>query len=143
VVHGPLYMLDTDTASHALRGRTPELDDRLGRLPRGAVCISAITRGELLYGLALKDGATTLARVIDAFLAGVTCLPWDESAATQFATVAAAMHRAGTPIGTMDTLIAGHAKAVGAVLVTRNTRHFKRIAELRSEDWIGSGAPKR
>ena len=133
-----LYMLNTDTVSYLVRGKTPALDARVGAVPQEQVCISAVTRGELLYGLKLKDGARRLAQVVEQFLSRVRCLPWDEAAATQFATVAADLHKAGTPIGSMDAMIAGHAIAVRAVFVTNNGRHFDRVAGLNVENWTHS-----
>jgi tRNA(fMet)-specific endonuclease VapC len=76
--------------------------------------------------------------VVEQFLSRVDCLPWDEAAATQFATVAADLHKAGTPIGSMDAMIAGHAIAAGAVFVTNNSRHFERVAGLNVENWTHS-----
>jgi tRNA(fMet)-specific endonuclease VapC len=63
------------------------------------------------------------------------CLPWNAAAATHFAAVAAALHRAGTPIGIMDTMIAGHAIARASVLVTNNERHFSQVNGLKVENW--------
>ena len=130
-----LYMLDTDTVSYLVRGKTPALDARVAKVPAKHLYISAVTRGELLYGLALMDGAHRLAQLIDQFLLRVQCLPWDEAAATHFASIAAELHRAGTQIGSMDAMIAGHAMARGAVLVTNNARHFSRVAGLMVENW--------
>ena len=130
-----LYMLDTDTVSYLIRGRSPALDARIAATPAKRLCISAVTRGELLYGLQLKDGAHRLAQLVDQVLQRLTCLPWDAVAATRFAAVAAALHKAGTQIGSMDAMIAGHAGAVGAVLVTNNSRHFARVAGLTVENW--------
>lgn len=131
----PLYMLDTDTVSYLVKGKTPVLDARVATASSKQLCISAVTRGELLYGLKLKDGAHRLAQVVDQFLLRVQCLPWDEAAATHFASIAAELHRAGSPIGSMDAMIAGHALATGAVLVTDNSRHFSRVAGLTLENW--------
>ena len=131
----PLCMLDTDTASYLIRGKPPALDARISAAAPDDLCISAVTRGELLFGVKLKPGAHRLSRIVDQFLARVRCLPWDEAAATHFATVAFELHRAGTPIGTMDAMIAGHALAVHAVLVTNNERHFSRVAGLTVENW--------
>ena len=132
----PLFMLDTDTVRYLVRGRAPALDARMAAVSPEYLCISAATRGELLYGLNLKDGAHRLALLVDQVLRRVRCLPWDEAAATHFASLAAELHKAGTPIGTMDAMIAGHAMATGAVLVTNNARHFSRVAGLTVENWI-------
>lgn len=128
-------MLDTDTVSYLVRGKTPALDARMAKTAPKNLCISAVTRGELLYGMNVKDGAHRLARLIDQVLQRVQCLPWDEAAATHFAAIAADLHKAGTPIGQMDAMIAGHAASVGAVLVTNNGRHFSRVAKLEIENW--------
>ena len=97
-------------------------------LQPGNFCISAVTRGELLYGINLKVGAHRLSRLVDQFLGQVSCLPWDAAAARHFAIAAAELNRAGTPVGSMDMMIAGHAIALGSVLVTNNERHFSRIS---------------
>jgi tRNA(fMet)-specific endonuclease VapC len=128
-------MLDTDTVSYLVPGRSPARDARIARMSPHRLCISAVTRGELLYGLKLKSGAHRLAEVIERFLARVPCLAWDEAAATRFADVAADLHRAGVQIGSMDAMIAGHALAVGTVLVTNNARHFSRVPALPIENW--------
>ena len=130
-----LYMLDTDTVSYLVLGKTPALDAHVAAVSPKHLCISAVTRGELLYGLKLKDGAHRLTQVVDQFLLRVRCLPWDEAAATHFASIAADLHKAGTRIGSMDAMIAGHAMATGAALVTNNARHFSRVAGLTVENW--------
>lgn len=132
----PLYMLDTDTVSYLVRGKAPALDARVAAVGPKQLCISAVTRGELLYGLKLKEGAHRLAQLIDQFLLRVPCLPWDERAATHFAAIAAELHKAGTPIGSMDAMIAGHALSNGAVLVSNNGRHYAHVAGLAVENWL-------
>lgn len=133
-----MYMLDTDIASFVIRGASPALDRRLRAARVGNLCISVITRGELLLGVALKPESPNLARVVDQFLAAIPSLPWDDSAAAHFARSSAQLQRSGRPIGTMDTLIAAHALACNAVLVTHNTRHFSCVEGLRMEDWLGA-----
>jgi tRNA(fMet)-specific endonuclease VapC len=130
-----LYMLDTDTVSQFVRGGAPALDARVVSVARKDLCISAVTRAELLFGLRLKPGAVRLAQLIEQFFQRVQSLPWDDAAAHHYAAIAADLHRTGTPIGGMDTMIAGHASALGAVLVSVNTRHFTRVTELRVENW--------
>jgi len=82
-----------------------------------------------------REQTQHLSRVVDQFLARVSCLPWDATAATHFATVAVELHRVGTPIGTTDTMIAGHAIAVGAVLITSNEHRFSSVRGLKAENW--------
>jgi tRNA(fMet)-specific endonuclease VapC len=80
--------------------------------------------------------AATLARIVDAFLQATTTMPWDEAAADAHGRLRAKLRRAGTPIGDFDEMIAGHALALGAVLVTDNTRHFRLVDGLALENWI-------
>lgn len=126
-------MLDTDTVSFALRG-VGTVAARLATHKRSELCLSAITVAELRFG-ADKRRSRKIHRAIDAFLSGVDVLPFDNSAAEKFGTVAAALATSGEPIGQMDTLIAGHALAVNATLVTNNQRHFSKVNGLKIENW--------
>jgi len=83
----------------------------------------------------LRERAHLLSGVLDQFLTRVPCLPWDAEAATHFARIAVDLHLSGSPIGSMDTMIAGHAIAVGAVLVTSNERYLARVTGLKIENW--------
>jgi tRNA(fMet)-specific endonuclease VapC len=133
-----LYMLDTNAASAALRGN-PNLDLRLAGLGRGDWCISAVTRAELSYGLALKPQAASLALLVAAFLAVARTEPWDAAAADRHGELRARLRRLGTPIGDFDETIAAHALALGAVLVTDNEQHFRRVEGLAIENWLRAG----
>lgn len=130
-------MLDTDIASYAIKGNFPSIETRLRNLDVMQVCISAVTRAELRFGVRRLRGAARLAAQVDGFLSTVHTLPWDETAADEFAGVRAELERVGTPIGVMDTMIAAHAKALGATLVTNNVKHFDKVKGLSVENWIG------
>lgn len=130
-------MLDTDTASYVIKGNAPRIDAHLRGLDLMQVCISAITRAELRYGARRLPRANRLSAEIEKFLSAVTTLPWDEVAADQFADVRADLERRGTPIGSMDTMIAAHAKAINATLVTNNVKHFRLVKGLTIENWAG------
>ena len=130
-------MLDTDTSSYVIKGSDPKVDAHLRRLDLMQVCISAVTRAELRFGVLRIPGAKRLATEVEKFLRGVQTLAWDEAAADQFAEVRADLERGGTPIGSMDTMIAAHAKASKAILVTNNVRHFRLVKGLSIENWAG------
>lgn len=129
----PLYMLDTDTVSFALRG-AGGVAARLATLVRSDLCVSAVTVAELRFG-ADKRRSRRIHRAIDGFLSGVDVLAFDAGAAEKFGNIGAALVAAGVPIGQMDTLIAAHALSVGATLVTNNQRHFSKVPGLRLENW--------
>ena len=130
-----LYMLDTSAVSAVMRGN-PLMDERLLQLDPADWCISAVTHSEICYGLALRPEATTLVRAADAFMAVATTLAWDAVAAAAHGRLRAQLRQAGTPIGDFDEMIAAHALSLGAVLVTDNERHFRRISGLHVENWI-------
>jgi tRNA(fMet)-specific endonuclease VapC len=130
------YLLDTDTASYAIRGSFPALDARLATVAPRDMAISVITRAELLFGLEKRGNPRGLSRVLHAFLDRMTILPWDNAAADMFAKLRARLERQGTPIGFADTMIGAHALALKAALVTNNQKHFQNVKGLTLENWI-------
>src|SRR5574337_1037446 len=97
----PQYMLDTDTVSFALRGQGRVATRLLGHRP-SELCISSITPAELRFGAEARR-SRKLHRLISTFIEAVEVVSFDQSAASRFATVAAALARRGEPIGTFDT----------------------------------------
>ena len=129
----PRYMLDADTVSYAIRGLGQVAARLLERQP-SELCISSITLAELRFGAEAKR-SQKLHRAIRSFVKEVAVVPFDESAAEQFALVAAALARRGEPIGALDTLMAAHARSLGLTVVTNNTKHFSRVSGLTVENW--------
>ena len=129
-----LYLLDTNAVSAALKGN-PALDRRLQNLSAADWCISAGTRAELRFGIALRPQATRLAHVVEAFLAIARTEAWDARAADEHGRLRAALVSKGRRIGDFDEMIAAHALALGATLVTANIRHFNRVSGLLVENW--------
>lgn len=130
----PGYMLDTDSVSFALRGRGRVAARLLEHRP-SELCISSITLAELRYGAEARR-SRKLHDLIGTFVDAVAVVPFDQPAADRFAAVAASLARRGTPIGTFDTLIAAHALSLGLTFVTNNSKHFERVAGLKTENWI-------
>jgi tRNA(fMet)-specific endonuclease VapC len=129
-----VYLLDTSTVSLALRGRAPHAVDRLRATEREDVAVSVVTAMELRFGIA-KNPSTRVRAVVEQFLGAIKVLPVDRSVEKPYGEVRAALERLGRPIGALDTIIAAHALAVRAVLVTNNVREFRRVRGLRCEDW--------
>lgn len=137
----PRYLLDTDICSYIIKRKSPDLLSKLRTgLLNEELAISAITRGELLYGIAILPEATSLHLAVRAFLAYIPCLEWPVEAAEHYATLRATQKITGNPVGYMNTLIACHALAENLILVTNNQRDFGRFAGLRMENWMESGA---
>jgi tRNA(fMet)-specific endonuclease VapC len=130
----PRYLLDTNTVSYAIKGNVPSVRERLQKAPVSDVAVSVITEAELRFGVARYPEATRLKVIVEEFLSFVDIRPWDSDAARQYATVRAIVERAGRPMGNLDIMIAAHAMALGAVLVSGD-RVFRRVKGLKIEDW--------
>jgi tRNA(fMet)-specific endonuclease VapC len=130
----PRYLLDTNTCSYIMKGNVPAVRRHLARVPMAQLFISSVTEAELLYGVARRPQAANLQQLVNEFLLRMTVLPWDSKAAQEYGLLRAALEHSGQPIGNLDLMIAAHALATGAVLVT-NDRSFARIKILRTENW--------
>ena len=127
------YMLDTNTVSHLLKDH-PNVARRVVAVPISSLCISAVTEGELLFGLAKRPDAKRLHIAVRELLRRVDVLPWDTSITEIYGTARADMERKGKTLAPLDLLIATHALSVGAILVT-NDRTFGQVINLNIEDW--------
>ena len=130
-----LYMLDTNIVSDLLRHPDGSAAKRIAEVGPDSICVSIITAAELRYGCARKGSAKLLAHV-EAILESVQVLAFDVPADAEFGGIRAELEAAGKPIGPNDLLIAAHACAAGAILVTDNTGEFSRVRGLRVENWI-------
>ena len=128
------YILDTNMVSYVIKGNIPLVRERLLKVPMAEVSISAVTEGELRFGVARRPEAIQLKTAVEEFLLRVDVLPWDSEAARRYGPVRAALEREGKPIGNLDLMIAAHALATQAVLVTKD-RAFGRVKGLKIEDW--------
>ncbi len=126
-------MLDTNMVSHLLKGH-PGVVQHVVAAPMASLCISAITEGELLFGLAKRPDAKRLHRAVHELLRRVDVLPWDGSIAEFYGIMRADLERQGRNLAPLDLLIAAHAQGVRAALVT-NDRVFGQVAGLDIEDW--------
>jgi tRNA(fMet)-specific endonuclease VapC len=132
-------MLDTDMASYVIKGRSPEVASRLAEIPPSTVCVSVMTRAELMYGLKLLPEGHRLQLGVRRFLRLVRVLAWDSDAADYYAEIRYQLVASGQPIGELDMMIAAHSLSVGATLVTNNMRHYARItAPLTVVNWTGT-----
>jgi tRNA(fMet)-specific endonuclease VapC len=133
------YMLDTNLCIHVLRDRPAGLRGRFSR-EADALCISTIVLTEPLVGAEKSNRPAENRREIDRFTARLGVLPFDVDAAAHAAEIRAHLERLGQAIGGYDTLIAGHARSRGLVIVTGNLREFSRVEGLRAEDWLADPA---
>lgn len=127
------FLLDTNAASYAINKKSVAMDRHLAKTPMAELSISAVTEGELRYGVA-RSGSAPLQATVEQFVLGVTIFPWDSEAAQQYGELRSTLEREGRLMGSLDMMIAAHALALGLTLIT-NDRAFGRIKSLKTEDW--------
>jgi len=130
----PLYLLDTNTVSQLIK-RHPKVTQRLLAVPMHSVCISAITAGELAFGLAKRPEALALKAAVNEFLRRVDVLPWDDAVAQTYGPLRAQLQNKGTPLSALDTQIAAHAVHTKATLVSSD-KAFLHVGPLQVENWM-------
>jgi tRNA(fMet)-specific endonuclease VapC len=130
-----MRLLDTNICVYAIRSRPVAVYDRLARAEPDGVALSIITALELQVG-AVRAAAHRYGTMVQQFLGEFDVLPLDDSVREIYARERVALERRGEPIGAHDMLIAAHALALDATLVTNNEREFRRIKGLRVENWM-------
>ena len=130
-----LYMLDTNIASHVIRGDIPLVRQRLLTVPMESLTISAITEAELRYGVAKRGHPKSLTHIVALFLERVDILPWTTEVAAIYGNLRAACEASGQCLAPMDMMIAAHAKATESVLVTRDKAFRQPSLGLSVQDW--------
>ena len=129
-------LLDTNIASQVIKGNRPEVTGHLVALPMADITISVVTEAELLNGVARRGYPPKLSARVRAFLARVEVLPWDRHVAGIYADLRADWAAAGVVLGSLDMMIAAHAVATGAVLVSRDKAFIDAPPPLKVEDWM-------
>ncbi len=127
------YLLDTNAVSDILRQRE-RVCARAASVPLSSLSISSVTAGELHYGVAKRPQATALARLVREFLRYTDILPWSDAIAPHYGTLRAALEVKGISIAPLDLMIAAHALAVDATLVSAD-QALLQIDILKIEDW--------
>jgi tRNA(fMet)-specific endonuclease VapC len=128
-------MLDTNIVSDLIRNPQGKAAQRIAKVGEDRVCTSVIVAAELRYGCA-KTGSPRLTKAVDDLLTELDVLPFEIPADAEYGDIRASLEAAGTPIGGNDLLIAAHARAIGATVVTANTKEFKRVGGLKIENWL-------
>ena len=130
------YLLDTNIVIYTIKNRPRRVRERFTR-HQGQLAISSVTLMELVYGAEKSSQPERNLREIDGLAARLDVLPYDAAAATHTGQIRAELARQGTPIGPYDQMIAGHARALGLILVSNDAAEFGRVPGLRLENWVG------
>jgi tRNA(fMet)-specific endonuclease VapC len=130
-----VYMLDTDISSYIMKRSSDAVLRKLQTVAVADVCISAITKAELMYGVEVSPRKQQDQTALDAYLRHVAVLDFPGEAALDYGQIRGDLKARGMLIGGNDLLIAAHARCLGLTLVTNNTREFGRVLGLRMENW--------
>lgn len=129
------YLLDTNIVVYTIKNRPRMVRERFTR-HQGQLAISSVTWMELVYGAEKSSQPERNLRDIDGLAARLEVLPYDQAAATHTGQIRAELARQGAPIGPYDQMIAGHARALGLILVGNDAAGFARVPGLRLENWV-------
>jgi len=130
-------MLDTDTCIFLMRGESPALAARVQSVPLQQQVMSAVTFAELTYGVQASAAAKRKQNqsVLDSLVLHLAVLDWPQDAAKHYAEIRADLKKRGAQLGAADLMIAAHARAMGAIVVTNNVKDFERVKGLEVENW--------
>ncbi len=129
------YMLDTNIVVYTIKNRPAQVR-KIFKQHENQMCISAVTKGELIYGAERSSRPERNLIDIEGLMARLEVAPFEDHASEHFGQLRAELYRIGQPIGPYDMMIAGHARAMGLILVTNNMKEFERVPGLRVENWV-------
>ena len=130
------YMLDTNICIYVIKHKPERVFRKLKKIKPEDVCISSITYAELAYGVEKSAQPERNRLALSMMLSSIEIVAFDDSAAADYGEIRASLEKGGTPIGSLDMLIAAHARSSGCTLVTNNTKEFCRVEGLKLANWV-------
>lgn len=128
------YLLDTSVVSHMVRRPASTMAHRIAALSPDSFAVSVIVTAELQYG-AQRRNSRQLTEQLEKVLSAIPTLPLEPPADRHYGAIRTELEQKGQSIGRNDLLVAAHARALGATLISRNVREFSRVSGLQVEDW--------
>jgi tRNA(fMet)-specific endonuclease VapC len=132
-----VILLDSNICIYIINAKPPAVLARFQQYRLGDIGLCSVVAAELAFGVA-KSGSARNRQALEMFLAPLTIMPFDTQAVWAYGNLRADLERRGTPIGSLDTLIAAHALSQKALLVTNNTREFAKVPGLQLENWAAA-----
>ena len=129
-------MLDTNICIYLIKNRPIELKKKFNEYEVGEICISSIVVSELYFGVEKSQMVEKNKKALALFLSSLNIVNYDEKCAIEYGKIRAELEQKGQAIGSLDMLIAAHAKSMGITLVTNNTKEFDRVDGLVVENWV-------
>ena len=130
------YMLDTNICIYVIKHKPESVFRKLKKIKPEDVCISSITYAELAYGVEKSAQPERNRLALSMMLSSIEIVAFDDTAAADYGEIRASLEKGGTPIGSLDMLIAAHARSAGCTLVTNNTKEFCRVEGLKLANWV-------
>jgi len=130
------YMLDTNICIYIIKKKPVDIIERFRQTQISQIGISSITLSELEYGIVKSSKPDQNQFALAQFLAPLEILPYGDEAALQYGRLRAFLEKQGTPIGSLDMLIAAHALSIDSILVTNNEKEFNRAPNLNIDNWV-------
>lgn len=128
-------MLDTNICIYAIKHKPQQVIQHLQTVDPGNVSISSVTYAELCHGVEKSQAVERNRIALYMLLSNIEIVDFDSAAAEEYGKIRASLEKKGTPIGTLDIMIAGHARSLGYTVVTNNVREFARVQGLNIENW--------
>ena len=130
------FMLDTNTCIYIIKQKPSEVIERFKRTKISQIGISSITLSELFYGVSKSSKPKQNQVALAQFIAPLVIMPYGDEVAQYYGDIRANLEKQGTPIGSLDMLIAAHALSIACTLVTNNEKEFIRILNLKIDNWV-------
>ena len=132
-----MILLDTNICIYIINTKPPAVLERFRQYRMGDIGLCSVVAAELAFGVAKSDSARNR-QALEMFLAPLIILPFDTAAAWVYGDLRADLERRGTPIGSLDTMIAAHALSQQALLISNNTREFSKVPDLQLDNWVAA-----
>ncbi len=132
------YMLDTNICIYVIKHKPEKVFQELQKHDPSEVCISSVTYAELVHGVEKSEAVEKNRLALSLLLANIEILDFDVEAANCYGKIRADLEKKGTPIGSLDMMIAGHAQSLGYTVVTNNMKEFSRVSNLKIDNWAES-----
>jgi tRNA(fMet)-specific endonuclease VapC len=130
------YMLDTNICIYIIKRKPVDVLERFKQTDISEISISSITLSELFYGVSKSSKPEQNFMALTQFVAPLEILPFGGEASQYYGDLRAYLEKQGTPIGSLDMLIAAHALSLASILVTNNEKEFNRVPNLNIENWV-------
>ena len=129
------FLLDTNICIYIIKQKPPKVLQKFDTYQVGDIGISSITVAELEFGVHKSKFFTKNQQALSQFLLPLEIMNFDLAAANVYGDIRATLEKQGTPIGSLDTLIAAHALSLQVTLITNNVKVFSCVPNLKLDNW--------